>query len=209
VRGRRSRGIALFEQGEPADGLCLVTSGIVKLSRSTAESEPSILGLFGPKECVGAPSLALGARHAASAFAASDVVEFLTIPAAALNAGMRDTGLASALLRAATTYSEVLTSKVDVLNAGPVPRRLARLFMTLGERFGDELDEGAWVIPVSLSRRDLSLMVGSCMESVIRVVSAWQKQGLLRTHATGFELPRPAALQEIARGADLEPAHCA
>ena len=208
LRSRRVRGTALFQQGEPADGLCLVTSGIVKLSRSTAESELCILGLFGPKECIGMPSLP-GARHSTSAFAASDVVEFLSIPAAALNAGMRDPGLAAALLRAATTYSEVLMSKVDVLSAGSVPRRLARLFLMLGERFGDELEEGSWVIPISLSRRDLSLMVGSCMESVIRVVSAWQKQGLLRTHATGFELQTPLVFQEIARGTELEPAHCA
>jgi CRP-like cAMP-binding protein len=203
------RGAALFEQGGPADGLCLVTSGIVKVSRSTAESEPCILGLFGPKECISRPHLAVAALHSASAHAATEVVEFVSIPATALNANMRDAGLAAALVRATSSYSEVLMSKIDVLNAGSVPHRLARLFVMLGERFGDELEEGSWVIPISLSRRDLSLMVGACMESVIRVVSAWQKHGLLRTSATGFELLTPLVFQDIARGIDSQAAHCA
>ena len=205
LRGRRVRGTALFEQGTAADALCLITSGIVKLTRSTPDVELNILGLFGPRECVGMLSLAPGATHPGTAVAASDSVEFLRIPVNVLNECItRDPRLASALLRASSNYVDVLTTKVDVLSAGSVSRRLARLFLTLGERFGDELEEGSLVIPVSLSRRELSLLVGSCMESVIRVVSAWQKQGLLRTSPSGFELINPGTLRELAMRADGE-----
>ncbi|MFZ5896966.1 MAG: Crp/Fnr family transcriptional regulator [Myxococcota bacterium] len=205
VRGRKVRGTPVFEQGTPADALYLITSGIVKLTRSTADVELNILGLFGPRECVGVPSFLAGATHAGTAYAATDSVEYLRIPINALNEGIaRDARLAAALLRATQSYADVLTSKVDVLSAGSVSRRLARLFLALGERFGDELEEGSLVIPVSLSRRELSLLVGSCMESVIRVVSAWQKQGLLRTSANGFELIAPSMLREVATRAEAD-----
>jgi CRP/FNR family transcriptional regulator, nitrogen oxide reductase regulator len=210
LRERRVLGTVLFQQGAPADELCLITAGIVRLSRSTADAELCILGLFGPRECIGMLSLEAGATYTATAYAASDVVEFVRVPAAALNErSAREPALAAALLRATASYAEVLRAKIDVLSAGSVPRRLARLFLTLSDRFGDELEDGSWVIPVSLSRRDLSMMVGSCMESVIRVVSAWQKQGLLRTSPTGFELLTPLAFKEISGGVVLEAAHCA
>ncbi|MGC4086824.1 MAG: Crp/Fnr family transcriptional regulator [Polyangiaceae bacterium] len=206
LRLQRARGDALFEQGAPAEALYLITSGIVKLSRGLPPDETQLMGLFGPRDCIGGFSLDATALHSASAHAASEFVEAWQVSATALREGVaEDPRLLTALLRAATSFSEVLTAKIDVLGGGSVPKRLARLFVMLSERFGDELEGGEWVIPVPLSRRELSLLVGSCMESVIRVVSVWQKQGLLRTGSSGFELLAPRAFHELASGAESDP----
>jgi len=106
-----------------------------------------------------------------------------------------DPSVAAAVNRALLAELDALSSKIAILSAGPVPRRLARLFLTLADRFGDEMVDGSWGIPVCLSRADLASLVGARVETVIRVISTWQKRGVLRTEEDRFELLRPEALR--------------
>ncbi len=199
-RERYPRGSALYEEGSPAEALILIVSGIVKVARGPSAGG-NVLGLFGPRECIGAGAVVFGGHHTVTAHAASGVVEALRIPAAAVRDSMaQDAELASAMMRALFNYTAVLTEKLDILHAGSVPQRLARLFLVLSERFGDELEQGSLVIPIPLSRRELSAFVGARVESVIRAVSAWQKRGVLRTSPLGFEILVPQALRDIADG---------
>lgn len=204
IRDRYPRGSVLFGEGSPADSLILIVSGIVKVARGPSAGG-NVLGLFGPRECIGAGAVVFGGQHTVTAYAASAVVDALRIPAATVRDSMaQDAELASAMMRALFNYTAVLTEKLDILHAGSVPQRLARLFLVLSERFGDELEQGSLVIPVPLSRRELSAFVGARVESVIRAVSAWQKRGLLRTSPFGFEILAPQVLRDIADGSSSE-----
>ena len=79
-------------------------------------------------------------------------------------------------LRAA--YDSVKSLAVD-----PVEARLAAALLRLGER------EGAWVktpegltLPLHLTRQSLADMAGTTVETSIRVMSRWLRDGLLLDH---------------------------
>jgi CRP/FNR family transcriptional regulator len=92
-----------------------------------------------------------------------------------------------------------LTMRLMALNrrmadmTGSVEARIARLFSTLAERTGRKSDDGVF-IPIALSRQDVADLVGTTVETAIRILSRWQKEGIVETDKKGFRIPDPAAL---------------
>ena len=58
---------------------------------------------------------------------------------------------------------------------------------------------GKHAIPLQLSRQQLASYVCARVETTIRVMSAWHKQGLVETHKDGFVIPAIDALREVLR----------
>ena len=96
-----------------------------------------------------------------------------------------------------------LTMRLMALNrrladmTGSVEYRAARLFSTLAERAGQKRDGGVW-IPMHLSRQEIADLVGTTIETAIRIMSRWQKDGLVETEKDGFLILRPDALRALA-----------
>ena len=93
-----------------------------------------------------------------------------------------------------------LTVRLMMLNkrladmTGSAESRAARLFLTLAERMGRKTPEGT-VIPLALSRQELADLLGTTLETAIRLMSRWQKEGVVITNAEGFVIPDVNALQ--------------
>jgi CRP/FNR family transcriptional regulator len=92
-----------------------------------------------------------------------------------------------------------LTMRLMALNrrmadmTGGVERRIARLFSTLAERMGQKTANGVF-IPMALSRQEIADLVGTTVETAIRVLSRWQKEGIVETEKKGFRISDPSAL---------------
>jgi CRP/FNR family transcriptional regulator len=81
---------------------------------------------------------------------------------------------------------------------GSVEFRMAGLFTTLAERTGQKRRDGVFV-PIQLARQDIADLVGTTIETAIRVMSRWQKEGLVETEKDGFRLCNPLAKDRTAR----------
>jgi CRP-like cAMP-binding protein len=114
--------------------------------------------------------------------------EFFTILAA-------NPMLARGLLVGLTRRMVELTRRLAE-RSSRVEYRVARLFLTLADRVGRAEGEGI-AVPVVLSRQEIADMVGATQETAIRIMSRWGKDGIVETTATGFLIPRRAALEEI------------
>lgn len=194
------RGEALFRAGDEADSITLITVGLVKVVRYLPDTTETILGLFGPRELVGLIAALQGHAYPATAIALSQRVEVLSVRSAAVLEVMRqETALALTINQALIYQAKILHEKIDVMSAGAVPQRLASLLLTLAERFGDEQEGHSTLVPVVLSRGELSSLVGARVETVIRVLSRWQKQGILETSREGFLLRDISALAAVQR----------
>ena len=79
--------------------------------------------------------------------------------------------------------------------------RLATLLLKLYEQFGDDFDDGTSRIGVPLSRQELADMVSTSFETGIRVLSRWEREGLVRTDADGFVLSNLGRLAELSDAA--------
>lgn len=188
-------GERLWAEGDPADRVILVCGGLVQIVRRTAQGDEMSIGLFGPRECIGLAAALDGSAYPADAVVVSEQASLIALPAAPLvAAAAADPALGRALTSALLAHTRALHAKIAMITSGDTAQRLAVLFGHLAERFGDELADGATVIPLALTRRMLGQLVGARTETVIRIVSRWQQAGALATGPEGFVIRDLAAL---------------
>lgn len=182
------RGEFLWRAGDVLPNLIVVQKGLVKLVRHTCRGR-AICGLFGPGETVDDLALVRGVPCPTDAITVSETVTVVSVPRnEVLKAFERDPRLFLALACSVEQKVESLFDKIDVLSAGSVEARLATLLLKLNDRFGDDFDDGTSEIPVALSRRDLAELVATSFETAIRIMSRWEREGLLETTRRGFTL---------------------
>jgi CRP-like cAMP-binding protein len=71
---------------------------------------------------------------------------------------------------------------------GPVETRVAQALLDLVETAGKADGPGA-VIPLPLSRQEIADLAGTTVETAIRIMSRWGKEGLVLTESDGFVIP--------------------
>lgn len=203
-RARFDRGDRIWRAGDTATRFQVVVSGIVKLVAPGPGQRPTILDVFGPGEAIGHWAAFDGSPYIGDALALTERVETLLVPATVIHHAVRARPeCALAMTHAVLSHARALRAKIAVMCAGTVQQRLAAMLLDLRSRFGDELDDGGVMVPVPLSRHDLALCVGATIETVIRAMSRWQKEGVLETQPWGFVLRDVATLEGQLDGSAL------
>lgn len=182
-----SRSDQLWRPGDLAEQLVIVQRGLLKVTRWT-NGGSGITTLYGPAEDVESFSVLQGLEHRSVAIALTDEVVVIVVPRAAFLELWRSRTSAAALTWATNSTLRTLDDWIDLLSAGTVEARLAYLLRSLHQRFGDEFDDGTSRIQLALSRRELSELASTSFEGAVRVLSRWERQGLLRTEPSGLTL---------------------
>ncbi len=191
------KGEEIFREGAPAEDLCFVVLGRVKVVKAGPDRDV-ILGLFGPGEPVGAVAVFEGGRFPASAFALEPST-VLRVPERAFFAAIdAHPEMTRSLLQGLMVRQFEITRRLADLSA-PVERRIARLLLTLASRMG-RTASGHVEIPLALSRLEIAELTGTTVETAIRVMSRWGKEDLVVTTPDGFVVHDEAALKQIAFG---------
>lgn len=197
VTRTHAAGAELWHVGEKPRWLVFVRSGLVKLTRPAPKGRTAICGLYGTPSSIGELVLVKGVPYQNGAVAATSSVTLVSIPRDVLLSALgSDPRLALNLF---CGFEEKLTSlhdKIDVLSAGSVEARLATLLLKLYEKFGDDFDDGTSRVPVPLSRQELADMVSTSFETAIRVLSRWERAGLVTTDSDGFTLQNLGELRD-------------
>lgn len=195
------RGEVLWHAGDPARQLTIIKSGLVKVVRPASRGRAAICGLFGPPDTVGDLAVLREVPYPADAIVATDTATVICIPGKFLGeASQSDPGLAVSMACAMHTKLTALHDKVDVLSAGSVESRLAMLLLKLYDRFGDDFEDDTSGIPVALSRRELAELVATSFETAIRVMTRWEREGVLETTPNGFTIKKLDALRAATGG---------
>lgn len=191
------KGETLFLQGAASDVFLVITAGRVKVFKVTPEGRQIILEIFGPGDPVGAVAVYEERPYPASAVALEEA-EAVIVPRRDFF-GLLDTHptLVRGLLLALTHRLVELTVRLSELTGGKVEARVARLFLKLAEKLGRPADDGVF-IPLALTRQELADLIGTTIETCIRVMSRWGKEGLVRTEADGFTVLDGDALEALA-----------
>jgi CRP-like cAMP-binding protein len=196
-----ARGAYLWHAGDPADTLAVVRTGLFKVVRAAVQERSAICALVGAREIIGDFAILQHIPYPVDAIVATECATVIVLPAAVLTDSLPlCPRLAASLACALQAKLVALHDKVDVLSAGPVEARLATLLLKLYERFGDDCDDDTAVIPVALSRRELADFVSTSFETAIRIMSRWEKSGVLETQHGGFLIRDLDALERTATG---------
>jgi CRP-like cAMP-binding protein len=89
-----------------------------------------------------------------------------------------------------------LTRRIPEVAGGRVEIRFARLFLKLADRMG-EARGAARFIPMALSRQELADLTGTTIETCIRIMSRWGKEGVVTTEREGFVVSDRSALERL------------
>lgn len=190
------RGDVVFAEGDPSDAFYVVTSGRVKVFKSTHAGKEVILEIFGSGDPLGAVAVYQGFPFPATA-AALEATTCVIVPRRQFFELLeRHPSLVRGLLLGLTTRLIDLTSRLAELTGTRVEARLAKVFLKMADDAGFEGGSGER-IPVVLSRQELADLAGTTIETAIRVMSRWSKQGLVRTEKDGFVISNRAALEAL------------
>ncbi len=193
-----SEGDALFREGDPATQVLLIQRGMVQVFRAMGDGGDATVALMGPRECVGLTAVLESGNYPASARVVSPQLDVLMVDGQTLRDAMaQDLALVQAVNAMLLQHTHMLRAKINIMTAGEVTQRLAALFLHLAARFGDEGADGRVFIPIILTRRVLAGLVGAREETVIRALTRWEKEGVLTTGASAFELLNPQELRNL------------
>jgi len=199
------RGALLWRAGDDARNFNVVQAGLIKVVRTGSGGRRSMCGLFGPPESIGDVVLLKGVPYPADAVVATESATMLTVPRAALLGCVESSPqIGVSIACAIHTKLCALHDSIEVLSAGAVEARLATALLKLYERFGDDFDDGTSSIPVTLARRELADLVSTAVETVIRIMTRWERDGVVATLDHGFVIQRRKELEAAAGRAPVE-----
>jgi CRP-like cAMP-binding protein len=187
----------VFMEGDPARWLCLVKAGRVRIVRHGRAGREVVLEILGPGEVFGGVA-ALEQRPYPASAQASEPSVIVKIPADAVRS-LADR-FPSVIREMALVMGRRLRAAHDAVKSlavDPVEARLAAALLRLLEREGGRAARGA-ALPFHLTRQSLADMTGTTVETAIRVVSRWIKDGLVVDDEHRLVFRDVAALRALA-----------
>ncbi len=190
----------IYAAGAPAEWLCLLAVGAVKIVRPTPQGQNVLLDIVRPGELFGSLAV-LGDREYRDSAEAQTMCCVLTIAAGDFRAMLeRYPPVTLAVLDMVSARLRATQELVEQHSSQPVEQRIAATLLKLGEKLGEQ-QGGELLIQMPLSRRDLAEMAGTSMETASRVMSKLRKAGLIRSGRRWVALADPKQLAQIANTA--------
>lgn len=193
---RYDRGDVVFAEGDEANDFYTVVDGRIKVFKGTPDGRIVILEIFGPGDPVGAVVVYEELPYPATAVALEPTI-CLRIPRTEFYRLLETRpSLVRGLLMSLTHRLVLLTNRLAERTGGRVETRFARLFLKLAADIGKPRDSGVF-IPMPLARQELADLLGTTVETSIRIMSRWGKEGVVKTEKDGFLVTDIQTLEDL------------
>ncbi len=194
---RFERGDRLWGQDDPADSVVAVCTGALKTVREWPGDKSMIMDITFRGGITGAEAAVPDMRRTSTCIALTSGRAMRIGIGTLRRIAREDPNALRALLGALARAQSGFAARLDETQPGPVEERLARVLLRIGDEVGLRDSRGTF-IPVALSRGDLADLVGCRVETTIRIMTRWQRQGVVETQREGLVLVDSDALREVA-----------
>jgi CRP-like cAMP-binding protein len=170
------KGEPIFEEGDTLKGVFCVKDGVCKLSKLSANGKDQIIKLVKPGELLGQRSMISEEIANLSAVALEDM-EVCFIPKSEI-LGFFNENNAFSMNMMKTICGDLKEADDHMISMAQktVKARLAETLVYLHDTFGENKDDS---LRIQLSREELAGMIGTATESCIRLLSEFNKDGLI------------------------------
>jgi CRP/FNR family transcriptional regulator len=187
----------IFYEGEPNPGLHILCSGRVKLSRSFKSGQRQIIRFTGPCGLLGGKDLFLHNRHRVTAEALEESVVCFVHKQDLLEFLNHNPEVSLKMLGQLARELQQAEDRIEALTALDARKRLAVLLLSLGDQYGTVTPDGK-LIEVALTREEMAEMVGTTQETVIRVLSAFRRERMIKDSERHILLTNEERLKRVA-----------
>lgn len=196
---RHEKGASIFHEGDPAERFFLLLDGCLRVVRITLSGE-QVTALHIPAGQLFGIARALGRdTYPATAIAAAESLT-LSWPMRLWESYAAEyEGFATATYKAVGHRLEEMNLRLVEMATQQVEQRVANAVLRLVNVAGRKVEDGI-EIDFPITRQDLSELTATTLHTVSRLLSAWEKQGLIESRRKHIKVCNPHGLVVIAQG---------
>lgn len=191
-----SRRQTLFSIGDPVDEVFLLLSGSVKVTQVGFKGTEVILRLSSVGDLVGILGLEPQCTHNSSAEALQSSTALVWDSTTFSGLLERFASLRRSTFRALEQRLHELEQRLREFSTEDVSSRLSSELIRLSSRFGYGVNGNG---EIRLSHTDLAQLTGTTLSTVSRLLSRWQKLGIISIGRTGMQIRDLNALEQFSQ----------
>jgi CRP/FNR family transcriptional regulator len=195
---RYEAGQTVFYEGHPCLGLYLLCSGRVKLTRTSSRGQRQIVRILDGGELIEKHAFRDGAVHEVTCETLEPAHLCFIHRQAYLRLLEHNSALAIRLIELLSSELGVRMDQRDLFAFRTGRQRLAGLLLELSRRFGQKAGRGT-LIGIALKREEMADMAGVAVETAIRLLSAFRREGLISMERRSITLLNQDRLARIAK----------
>lgn len=190
----------IFSQGDEGARAHAVIEGGVRIAQSGSDGAQAVMRFIGPGEMFGTVALFTDGRYPADAITVSETLEASWSEAELRELIARYPQIAINVIRIIGMRLQDVQNRVRELATQRAERRVAYALLRLANQAGLGTAEGL-TIRFPLRRKDVADISGTTLHTASRILTAWEKAGLLVTRNQRLTIRHPAELLRIAEDA--------
>lgn len=189
------KGEPIFEEGDIVNGIFCVTTGICKMSKLSSNGKDQIVKLVKAGELLGQRSMISDEPANLSAVALEDMEVCFIPKSEVINMFDTNNQFSMNLMKTVCGDLKETSDHMVSISQKTVKERLAETLIYLEENFGKNEDGS---LRIQLSREELAGMVSTATESCIRLLSDFNKLGLIELQGKKITIKDINKLRRIA-----------
>ncbi len=183
----------IFYEGDPPDWLCIVKEGNVKAVKYLEDGKEIIIHVFMPGDIFGELAILDRRPYPASAQSMGQTKILKLHYNYCLELCEKVPEVRMRLIQSMGEKQRGFVGQLEAALTTRVEKRIANTLMKLAST-GDS--KGVTNINLHLTRKDIANMVGTTIETTIRIMSRFQKEGIIESTKEGITILRPDLLRE-------------
>jgi CRP-like cAMP-binding protein len=197
---RLPAGTRIFNQGDDNVRAHAIIEGSVRISQSGSDGALVVIRFIGPGEMFGTVALFTDGRYPADAIVLAETLEASWSESEFLDLMARHPQIAINAIRIIGKRLQEVQNRVRELATQRAEQRIAHALTRLARQSGRSTVAGT-VIAFPLRRRDVADIAGTTLHTASRILTSWEKAGLLISHRRQLTIRRPSELLRIAEEA--------
>ena len=190
------RKAVLFREGEAASEFCVLYDGRVKLTQRTRGEHEALVRVVSEGQACAWPGIVADAAYLATATALEPSRALMWDRADLEDLFDRFPVLRRSAMRVLSRRMRELQDRYRELATERVPQRLARTLLRVVQPDGRRFEDGFFA-EVPLSRRDLAQLTGTTLFTVSRLLTQWERSGVLEARRQSVLISDPHALGRL------------
>ncbi|OGW00669.1 MAG: hypothetical protein A2889_05935 [Nitrospinae bacterium RIFCSPLOWO2_01_FULL_39_10] len=182
----------IFYEGEKCDWLYIVYHGRVKIIKHSPSGKDVIIDIIPHGEIFGTVALLSGDTFPASAIAGDPTIILKLSKGNFYELEKRFPGVISSI---AKTMGKRLVSAHEIMQTMAVEKVDVRIVKALLKLFKEQSSNAE--DPISITRQELADMIGTTVETSIRVLSKFEKKGLVTSKRGKIWIKKLSALEKM------------